>query len=109
MSVRVRADHLCAGPLCDAELGSDWWNQAQKGSTKPCAFTSSSPRRGRSFAHSPAIRLGATFRSSMDLGLPSVVRAEADPPHNFSRMMIERAIDGEGLQLWRLSAKAPAP
>jgi len=38
-----------------------------------------------------------------------VVRAEADPPYNFSRGMIEQAIHGEGFQLWRLSAKATAP
>ena len=38
-----------------------------------------------------------------------VVRPEADPPHKFSRASIERAIDGEGFQLWRLSAEAEAP
>jgi hypothetical protein len=35
-----------------------------------------------------------------------VIRPEADPPHKFSRMAIERAIDGDGFQLWRLSAKS---
>jgi hypothetical protein len=35
-----------------------------------------------------------------------VVRSDADPPHKFSRGSIERAIEGEGFQLWRLSAKA---
>ena len=38
-----------------------------------------------------------------------VVRPEADPPHRFSRMSIERAIDGDGFQLWRLRARAEAP
>jgi hypothetical protein len=38
-----------------------------------------------------------------------VVRPEADPPHKFSRVSIERAIDGDGFQLWRLRAKAEAP
>ena len=38
-----------------------------------------------------------------------VVRPEGDPPHKFSRVAIERAIDGEGFQLWRLNAKAQAP
>jgi len=38
-----------------------------------------------------------------------VVRPEADPPHKFSRVAIERARDGEGFQLWRLNAKAQAP
>jgi hypothetical protein len=37
-----------------------------------------------------------------------VVRPEADPPHKFSRVSIERAIDGDGFQLWRLGAKAGA-
>ena len=35
-----------------------------------------------------------------------VVRSETAPPHKFSRVSIERAIDGEGFQLWRLSGKA---
>jgi hypothetical protein len=38
-----------------------------------------------------------------------VVRPEADPPYKFSRVAIERAIDGEGFQLWRLNPKAQAP
>ena len=38
-----------------------------------------------------------------------VVRPEADPPHKFSRVVIERALDSDGFQLWRLSAKAEAP
>ncbi len=38
-----------------------------------------------------------------------VVRPEADPPHKFSRVSIERAIEGNGFQLWRLTAKAEAP
>ncbi|HLH96796.1 MAG TPA: hypothetical protein VKW08_16920 [Xanthobacteraceae bacterium] len=38
-----------------------------------------------------------------------VVRPESDPPHKFSRVSIERAIDAAGFQLWRLSAKAGSP
>jgi hypothetical protein len=38
-----------------------------------------------------------------------VVRSERNPPHKFSRVAIERAINGEGFQLWRLTAKAEAP
>lgn len=38
-----------------------------------------------------------------------VVRSEADPPHKFSRASIERAIEGSGFQLWRLTAKAETP
>jgi hypothetical protein len=44
----------------------------------------------------------------MDPGLPSVW---SDPKLilKFSRLSIERAIDGDGFQLWRLSAEAEAP
>ena len=38
-----------------------------------------------------------------------VVRPEGDPPHKFSRVAIERAINAEGFQLWRLSVTAEAP
>jgi hypothetical protein len=38
-----------------------------------------------------------------------VVRPEADPPHKFSRVSIERAIEDDGFQLWRLKAKAEVP
>jgi hypothetical protein len=38
-----------------------------------------------------------------------VVRPEADPPHKFSRVSIERAIGDDGFQLWRLKAKAETP
>jgi hypothetical protein len=38
-----------------------------------------------------------------------VVRPEADPPHKFSRVLIERALNNDGFQLWRLSAKAEVP
>jgi hypothetical protein len=35
-----------------------------------------------------------------------VVSAKAPPPHNLSRETIERAIEKEGFQLWRLRGKA---
>jgi hypothetical protein len=34
-----------------------------------------------------------------------VVRPEADPPHKLSRDSIERAIEGDGFQLWRLKPR----
>jgi hypothetical protein len=37
-----------------------------------------------------------------------VVRPDKDPPHRFSRDAIEKAIGGEGFQLWRVSSPAPA-
>ncbi|MPZ59421.1 MAG: hypothetical protein GEU91_23645 [Rhizobiales bacterium] len=37
-----------------------------------------------------------------------IVAADRAPPHNFSRDAIERAIEADGFQLWRLrKAKAP--
>ena len=37
-----------------------------------------------------------------------VIRPDRAPPHNFSRRAIEKAINGQGFQLWRLKAKAGA-
>jgi hypothetical protein len=37
-----------------------------------------------------------------------IVGPEKDPPHKFSRAAIEKAIDAEGFQLWRLSSKSEA-
>jgi hypothetical protein len=38
-----------------------------------------------------------------------VVRPEADLPHKFSRLSVERSIDNDGFQLWRLRAKVDVP
>jgi hypothetical protein len=35
-----------------------------------------------------------------------VIRPDKDPPHSFARSDIERAIDSDGYQLWRMKAKA---
>jgi len=35
------------------------------------------------------------------------VGPDKDPPHRFSRAAIEKAIGGEGFQLWRLNQQAP--
>ena len=37
-----------------------------------------------------------------------VVGPDKAPPHNFSRKVIEEAIDVEGFQLWRLGKKMEA-
>ena len=38
-----------------------------------------------------------------------VIRPDKDPPHKFSRATIEKAIESEGFQLWRMkSAKKSA-
>jgi len=37
-----------------------------------------------------------------------VVGLDKAPPHNFSRKVIEEAIDVEGFQLWRLGKKMEA-
>jgi hypothetical protein len=34
-----------------------------------------------------------------------VIGANRSPPHNFARDAIEKAIDAEGFQLWRLGRK----
>ena len=47
--------------------------------------------------------------SAWTLDCHRVVRPEADPLHKFSRLSIERAIDGDDFQLWRLSAEVEAP
>ena len=37
-----------------------------------------------------------------------VIRADKDPPFNVQRAVIEKAIAGEGYQLFKMKAKAPA-
>jgi len=38
-----------------------------------------------------------------------VIGPDTAPPHKFSRETIEKAIDADGFQLWRLRDKAKAP
>ena len=38
-----------------------------------------------------------------------VVGPGRDPPYNFSRDVIQKAIDAEGFQLWRLGKKTEGP
>jgi hypothetical protein len=38
-----------------------------------------------------------------------VIRPDKDPPHNFSRSAIEKAIDDQGFQLWRIKPKDKVP
>ena len=37
-----------------------------------------------------------------------VIRDDKDPPHRFSRAAIEKAIDAEGFQLWRMKVPQAA-
>jgi hypothetical protein len=37
-----------------------------------------------------------------------VIRPDRAPPHNLSRRAIEKAITGQGFQLWRVTEKKPA-
>jgi len=37
-----------------------------------------------------------------------VIRPDRAPPHNLSRRAIEKAINGQGFQLWRVTEKKPA-
>jgi hypothetical protein len=58
----------------------------------------------RAFAADVAGRkLPAKFRPWHAIG---IVRPDKDPPHQLSRQDIERAIDSQGFQLWRMK---PAP
>ncbi|MFL6796142.1 MAG: hypothetical protein ACJ8F3_01875 [Xanthobacteraceae bacterium] len=67
-------------------------------------FKSESRKELRAFAGEPA---GAKLpQQHGPWTVTGVVRSEADPPHRFSRVAIERAIDEAGFQLWRMSAKA---
>jgi hypothetical protein len=66
-------------------------------------FKSETRRQLRAFAGDPA---GSKLpRQHGPWTVTGVVRPDATPPHKFSRVAIERAIDGEGFQLWRLSPK----
>jgi hypothetical protein len=38
-----------------------------------------------------------------------VIREDKNPPHQFSRDAIEKAIDKDGFQLWRMKARTAAP
>lgn len=37
-----------------------------------------------------------------------IVAPDRPPPHNLSRDAVEKAIDAEGFQLWRVTSKAEA-
>jgi hypothetical protein len=97
--VPERAGRPRAGHLCAAEI------QDRANPESPCASTSSSPKPAEGFAPSPAIPAGSKLpQHHGPWTAVGVVRPEAEPPHRFSRVPIERAIDGDGFQLWRLSA-----
>jgi hypothetical protein len=38
-----------------------------------------------------------------------VIRPDKQPPHNFSRSAIEKAINDQGFQLWRMKPKIEVP
>ena len=69
-------------------------------------FKSETRKELRAFAGDPA---GSKLpKQHGPWTVTGVVKPEANPPHKFSRMTIERAIDSAGFQLWRLSAKVEA-
>ena len=69
-------------------------------------FKSETRKELRAFAGDPA---GSKLpKQHGPWTVTGVVRAEGNPPHRFSRVAIEQAINGEGFQLWRLKAEAPA-
>jgi hypothetical protein len=101
MSVPARAGRPRAGHLCDAEIQES----GKRRKIKPMRiyiFKSETRRGLRAFAGDPAgSKLPQQHGPWTAVG---VVRPEAEPPHRFSRVSIERAIDDDGFQLWRLSA-----
>jgi len=69
-------------------------------------FKSDADSRLRAFAGDrEGSKLPARFRPWYVQG---VIAPEKDPPHNFPRDEIEKAIDAQGFQLWRLKTAAPA-
>ncbi|HEY6254455.1 MAG TPA: hypothetical protein VIY51_01550 [Xanthobacteraceae bacterium] len=67
-------------------------------------FKSDTNTELRAFAGDPAgSKLPEQFRPWHVIG---AVGPESAPPHDLSRPAIERAIDANGFQLWRLKAKA---
>jgi hypothetical protein len=67
-------------------------------------FKSDANTELRAFAGDPAgSKLPDRFRPWRVVG---AVGPESAPPHDLSRPAIERAIDTNGFQLWRLKAKA---
>ena len=56
-------------------------------------------------ADSAGTKLPSQFRPWHAVG---VIGPEKDPPHKLSRAEIERAIDANGFQLWRMKTKAKA-
>src|SRR5262245_54579641 len=107
MSVPLRADHPYAGPSCAAETGAEGNPSAERiKSMRIYIFKSETRRELRAFAGDPAgSKLPKQHGPWTAMG---VVRPGADPPHKFARVSIERAIDGDGFQLWRLKHKAEA-
>lgn len=56
-------------------------------------------------ADSAGSKLPSQFRPWHAVG---VIAPDKDPPHRLSRTEIERAIDADGFQLWRVKPKAKA-
>jgi len=60
----------------------------------------------RAFSGDPeGSKLPSQFRPWHAIG---VIRPDKDPPHKLPRDEIEKAIDTQGFQLWRMKAKAAA-
>jgi hypothetical protein len=69
-------------------------------------FKSEATKRLRAFAGDPDVN--KLPRQHGPWTVTGTISPHNDPPHNFSRDAIEKAIDAEGFQLWRLRDKADA-
>jgi hypothetical protein len=68
-------------------------------------FKSDANKELRAFAgDSAGSKLPAHFRPWHAVG---VITPERAPPHNFARPAIEKAINEQGFQLWRMKPKTP--
>jgi hypothetical protein len=69
-------------------------------------FKSERRERLRAFAGDPDVN--KLPRQHGPWTVTGTISPDNDPPHNFSRDAIEKAIDAEGFQLWRLRDKTDA-
>ena len=83
---------------------ADQVDTARKGSMRIYIFKSDAMSGLRAFAGDlPGSRLPEKFRPWHAIG---AVGPDKDPPHKLSRHQIERAIDADGFQLWRMKPTA---
>jgi hypothetical protein len=102
----ARALHRRPAPLRDARADHEPTGAERIQSVRIYVFKSEARENLRAFAGDAAgSRLPQQHGPWTAIG---VIRPDADPPHKFSRVSIERTIDDDGFQLWRLRIPAKA-